>query len=247
MTLDVVFTPGGLTPGEVQGRTVFVIDILRMSTTIAAALAAGARAIVPVGGTEEALRLAQTLGPDETLLAGERHCERIPGFALGNSPLEMTPDAVRGRTLVLTTTNGTAALLAVASGSPVYVAAAVNFSAVAARARAAREARESVLIVCAGREQRFALDDAYTAGRLVEAALGGGRGRKGLNDAALAALDLVRRYGRRWERPLLASGGGRDLLELGMKDDLAHAARVDAHPVLPLFSERRVTAVPLSA
>ena len=243
MTLDVVFTPAGLTPAEVQGRTVFVIDILRMSTTIVAALAAGARAVVPVSSTEEALRLAQTLGTDETILAGERHCERIPGFALGNSPLEMTPDAVQGRTVILTTTNGTVALLAVASGNPVYVASAVNLSAVAERARAAWQAREPILVVCAGREGRFALDDAYTAGRLVEAALGGGRGRKGLNDAALAALDLVRRYGRRWERPLLASGGGRDLLDLGMRNDIAEAARVDAYAVLPLYSNRRVTAI----
>ena len=118
MTLDVVFTPAGLIPGEVQGRVVFVIDILRMSTTIAAALAAGARAVVPVASTEEALRLAETLGKDETVLAGERHCERIPGFDLGNSPAEMTADAVKGRTVVMTTSNGTGALLAVASGSP---------------------------------------------------------------------------------------------------------------------------------
>ncbi|HMV33894.1 MAG TPA: hypothetical protein PKA50_17375, partial [Gemmatimonadales bacterium] len=76
---------------------------------------------------------------------------------------------------------------------------------------------------------------------------GGGRARKGLNDGALAALDLVRRYGRRWERPLLASHGGRDLLALDMKADIAEAARVDAHPVLPLFSNRRVTAVPSTA
>ena len=111
----------------------------------------------------------------------------------------------------------------------------------------AREAwvrQEEILIVCAGREQAFALDDAYTAGRLVEAALGGGRGRKGLNDAALAALDLVRRYGRRWDRPLAASQGGRDLAELGMKDDIADAAREDAYPVVATFADGRVTAAP---
>lgn len=243
MTLDVVFTPAGLIPGEVQGRVVFVIDILRMGSTIAAALAAGARAIVPVASTEEALRMQQTLGTDDSVLAGERHCERIPGFPLGNSPREMTEAAVKGRTVIMTTTNGTGALLAVASASPVYVAAAVNYTLVAERARAAWEARDPILIVCAGRENRFALDDAYMAGRLVEGALGGGRARQGLNDAALAALDLVRRYGRRWERPLLASGGGRDLLALGMKDDIADAAGLDAYPVLPLFSNRRVTAV----
>jgi 2-phosphosulfolactate phosphatase len=243
MTVDVVFSPVGLTPPEVHGRVVFVIDVLRAGTTMCAALAHGARAVVPVASTEEALRLAQTLGPD-TVLAGERNCVRIPGFALGNCPREMTADAVRGRTVILTTTNGTRALLAVAGATHVYVAAAANFTLSAAVAREARLRGEEILIVCAGREGRFALDDAYAAGRLVAAAQGGGRGRKGLNDAALAALDLVRRYGERWDRPLAASQGGRDLAELGMKDDIADAARVDAYPVLALFADRRVMAAP---
>ncbi len=244
MNLDVVFTPAGLATGEVQGRCVFVIDILRFGTTACAALAHGARAVVPTASTEEALRLAQTLGTAETVLAGERNSVRIPGFALGNSPVEMTPEAVRGKTLVMTTSNGTGALLAVASGNPVYVAGAANFSLASARAREAWTAGEDILIVCAGREQRFALDDAYTAGRLAEAALGGSRSRKGLNDAALAALDLVRRYGHGWERPLLRSHGGKDLLALGLKTDITGAAQVDTYPVLPQFSDRRLTLPP---
>jgi 2-phosphosulfolactate phosphatase len=244
MRLDVVFTPAGLTPGDVQGRTVFVLDILRAGTSICAALHHGARAVVPVASTEEALRLAQTLGADETVLAGERNCVRIPGFGLGNSPLEMTPEMVRGKTLVMTTTNGTGALLAVAGAAQVLVASAANHARVAERIREAWQEQREVLIVCAGRQQRFALDDAYGAGRLVLAALGGGRGRKGLNDAALAALDLVRRYGRRWERPLAASEGGRELTRLGMAEDVTDAARPDAYPVLAEFRDRRVTAAP---
>jgi len=244
MKLDVVFTPAGLTNLEAQGRCVFVIDILRMGTTVCAALSHGARAVVPVASTEEALRLAQTLGSEETLLAGERNCVQIPGFALGNSPLEMTPEAVRGKTVVMTTTNGTNALLAVAAAHPVYLACAANFSVASARARAAWTAGEEMLIVCAGRELRFSLDDAYCAGRLVEAATGGGRGEKGLNDAALAALDLVRRYGQRWDRPLLASSGGRHLVELGMREDVDRSATLDAYPVLAAFHQRRVQVAP---
>ncbi|HWA58716.1 MAG TPA: 2-phosphosulfolactate phosphatase [Gemmatimonadales bacterium] len=241
MKLDVVFAAAGLTPGEVQGRTVFVIDILRAATSMCAALAHGARAVVPVASTEEALRLATTLGASETVLAGERNALPIPGFAVGNSPREMTPEVVRGKTVIMTTSNGTGALLAVASSPQVYVACAANFSVVSARAHETWTRGEDLLIVCAGREQRFALDDAYCAGRLVEAATGGGRGRKGLNDAAIATLDLVRRYGRTWERPLAASRAGRELVELGFKEDLADAARVDAYPVLAQFHNRRVS------
>ncbi len=98
MKLDVVFTPTGLTAAEIQGRTVFVIDILRATTVMCAALAHGAKALIPVASTEEALRLAQTIGSDDVLLAGERNCLRIPGFQLGNSPLEMREPAVRGKT-----------------------------------------------------------------------------------------------------------------------------------------------------
>ncbi len=242
MKLDVVFTPTGLTAGEVQGRIVFVIDILRAGTTICAALHHGARAVVPVGDTEEALRLVQTLGTEDTLLAGERNCLPIPGFHLGNSPREMLPEVVRGKTIIMTTTNGTHALLATSGAGEVLLAGAANFSIAAERAREAWTTREDLLIICSGRDQRFALDDAYTAGRLVEAALGGTRVRKGLSDAALVSLDLVRRYGHRWDRPLLASRGGRDLTDLGMTEDVMDAARVDAYPVRATFRDRRVVA-----
>ncbi len=240
MKLDVVFTPTGLTAGEVQGRVVFVIDILRAGTTMCAALHHGARAVVPAASTEEALRLAQTLGSDDTLLAGERNCLPIPGFHLGNSPREMLPDVVRGKTLIMTTTNGTATLLATSGAREVYLAGAVNFSVASARAHQGWSDGEDLLIICSGRELRFALDDAYTAGRLVEAALGGGRGKKGLSDAAIVALDLVRRYGRHWARPLRASRGGRELAELGMEEDVTDAAQVDAYPVMAAFQDRRV-------
>jgi len=247
MKIDIVFTPAGLTPGEVQGRAVFVIDILRATTSMCAALSHGAKAIIPVASTEEALRLAQTIGSDDVLLAGEKDCVRIPGFHLGNSPLEMTEPAVRGKTIIVTTSNGTKALLATQGASAAYPAAAVNLSAAAEKAREALESDRHILIVCAGRGGAFSLDDAYCAGRLAAAVLGSPRPRRGLNDAAIACLDLVRRYRENWERPLAYSRAGRELVKLGFRDDLREAARMDAYPVLPHFHERRVTlaAVPV--
>jgi 2-phosphosulfolactate phosphatase len=247
MKLDVVFTPAGLASQEVQGRTVFVIDILRATTTMCAALHSGARALIPVASAEEALRLAQTLDSDDVLLAGERRSVRIPGFDLGNSPLEMTETAVKGKTLVLTTTNGTGALLACQGADSVYPACAGNLSVTAEKAREALGSGRRVLVVCAGRGGAFSLDDAYAAGRLVAAALGDARARAGLTDGAIAALDLVRRYGDRWERPLRRSRAGRELVRLGFGEDIAAAATLDAYPVLPHFHERRVTlaAVPV--
>jgi len=224
MRVDVTFTPAGLTQAEVHGRVVFVIDILRATTAMCAAMSHGARAIIPVASTEEALRLAQTIGSTDVLLAGERNCSRIPGFQLGNSSLEMSESAVRGKTIILTTTNGTNALLACHTAGTVISAAAANLSLAAERGREAVEGDQSILIVCAGRNGDFALDD-----------------------AGLASLDLVRRYGDRWERPLAYSRSGRELVRLGFRADVHDAACLDAYPVLAQFHERRVTLVPVHA
>ena len=245
MKLDVVFTPSGITPSEVQGRTVFVIDILRATTAMCAALYHGAKAMIPVAATEEALRLAQTIGSDDVLLAGEQNCVRIPGFQLGNSPLEMTEPVVRNKTIIVTTTNGTKALLACQGAGGVYPACAANLTLASEKAREALVRDRDILIVCAGRDGSFSLEDAYCAGRLAVAALGGRRPRRGLNDAALASLDLVRRYGDHWERPLSYSRAGRELIKLGFREDLLDASRLDAYPVLPHFHERRVTLTPV--
>jgi 2-phosphosulfolactate phosphatase len=245
MTLDVAFSPYELAPGEVAGRTVVVLDVLRTTTTICAALHHGARAVIIAEDAGEASRIAQAVDPHRALLAGERHGVRIDGFDLGNSPREMTAEAVAGKTVVLTTTNGTAALLATAGARDVLVGAAVNFSGVASHVRAAYQRDGDLLIVCAGRDHGFGLDDAYLAGRVAIAALGGPRHRKGLNDAALAALALATHYGGAVERIFAFSSAGRQLRDLGFHDDILVAATVDAFPVLPRYHDRRVTlAVP---
>jgi 2-phosphosulfolactate phosphatase len=156
----------------------------------------------------------------------------------------MAESAVRGKTLVMTTTNGTAALLAAQGARETYVASAANLAVAGARAHELWVERKDLIILCAGRESRFALEDAYTAGRLVFEAVGRRRTRKGLNDAALVAVDLVRRYGMSWERPFALCAAGRHLTRLGMANDVADAGRENAYPVLPLFHERRITAVP---
>lgn len=244
MRLDVAFAPSDLAPGDAAGRTVVVVDILRFTTTACAALAAGARAVVPAASTEEAMQLARTLGPEDVLLGGERGGRKIEGFALGNSPLEMTPERVGGKLLVMTTTNGTRALFAVQAADRVYLGSAANFSVLGQRLRRHLADRGELLILCSGREGYFALDDAYCAGRLAEAALGGRRKWRGLNDAAIAALDLVRRYGGRWERPLTSSASGQALKQIGHLDDVVHCAVPDTAPVVPLYTERRVLLAP---
>jgi 2-phosphosulfolactate phosphatase len=241
MTLDVIFSPRELSAGELSDRTVYVIDVLRATTTMCAALAGGARAVVPAAEAADATRLADVLGAGDVVLAGERNCVRIAGFQLGNSPDEMIADVVRGKTVIMSTTNGTGALLATAGAREVIVAAAVNLERVAEHARNALAEHDDLVILCAGREHGFGLDDAYIAGCIAVRALGGARRRKGLNDGALVAVDLVGRYRDRVERVLALSRAGRELTTRGFRADVHAAAQVDRYPVLPFFYERRVT------
>ena len=243
MRIDVFFTTAGLNPADVAGRSVVVLDVLRATTTICFALAGGAKAVLPAASTEEALRIAQNLERDDMLLAGERRSVRIPGFALGNSPLEFTSDAVKGKTIVMTTTNGTQALIAAQGAREVVVGAAVNFALVVQRARAALELHGDLVILCAGRERQFALEDAFAAGRLAKVLLPeGGLRRVDVNDGALASLEIARHFGERWLRALRASAHGRELAQLGFRDDVKACAEENTHPVLPLYADRRITA-----
>ena len=240
MKIDVYFTPLGLNAGDLTGRGVVVIDVLRATSSIVTALSSGAKAVVPAATSEEAVRLTANLEKDGIVLAGERRMVKIDGFGLGNSPREMTPAAVRGKTMFLATTNGTPALVAAQGGDPVLVAAALNFSAVAERARAVFADRGNLVIICAGREKQFALEDAYTAGRLVKAVKKGAR-KVALNDAAQVSLDLAGQQGG-WQDAFDSSDAARQLVETGLGDDVAYCARPDRFTVVPVYADRRITA-----
>ena len=236
MRVDVAFTPAELPKGAAAGRTVVVIDVLRATSTMVHALAKGARRIVPVTTVEEAVRKAEELGRDAVLLCGERDCQRIRGFDLGNSPEEFTSERVAGRTLVMSTTNGTPALLAAAGSAERLVGALLNAGAVAQRIAVAER---DALILCSGREGRFAYEDAFCAG-LVLRRLRRLRPRVRTDDAGRAALRLLGR-GQGSPAPVLRrSAAARRLLELGLGQDVQFCAQVDLHDVLPVFVEQRI-------
>jgi 2-phosphosulfolactate phosphatase len=229
-----------LTSHDVQGRPVLVIDVLRSTTTIITALGNGAKAVLPAGGADDAIRLANNLERDDVLLAGEQGYRPIEGFQCGNSPAEMTQETVAGMTLVMTTTNGTAALLATDHGDPVFVGAPVNFTAAPERAREAFESKGELIILCSGREGRFALEDAYAAGRFARAVLPSRAKGVEIDDAAIAALQLVRRYGEKWKGAVGASTAARRLKDLGLGADVGAATEVDKFDIVPQYAERQV-------
>jgi 2-phosphosulfolactate phosphatase len=239
--LDVFFGTHQVAPGDTAGRLVAVIDVLRASTSIAAALANGARAVVPFDSSDEVVARAKTLSRSEVRLAGEKKMLPIPGFDLGNSPGEFTSEAVGGKTVLICTTNGTRALTAVQGARDVVVASYVNLTAVLALVRAALRGGTDVSIVCAGRSRQFSLEDAGCAGRYVNQVAR--RLSVDLNDAALAASLIDRKYGDNLMRLFLASDHGRALREAGFTDDLTLCGTVDAFGVVPVYQERQITKI----
>jgi 2-phosphosulfolactate phosphatase len=174
MRVHVAFTPAE----QASAPLGIVVDVLRATSTIAQALAAGYRRVYCCPGIDEALALREELG--EGLLGGEREAQRIDGFDVGASPREFLEP--RAETLILSTTNGTRAILAAAERcEEVVLGSLLNLEAVGAYARG-RE--RDVAILCSGFKGAFALDDAYCAGRIARL-LDAER-----SDAALAA-DLV--------------------------------------------------------
>jgi 2-phosphosulfolactate phosphatase len=215
-------------PERLVGGVAVVVDVLRATTAIIHALAAGCRDVRPCAEVEEARRLADGMRAGRVLLAGERGGRPLEGFDLGNSPAEFTAARCRGSTVVLTTSNGTRALLRAAPADRVLVAGFVNYSAVCEQL--GREARP-VHVVCAGDGGEVALEDTLLAGALVEFL--GEAGPVRLNDGARLAWDCFAQHGRVHLGALEVSAGGARLRELGYDEDIRAAGRVDQFTLVP--------------
>lgn len=238
MRLDVLLTPGEATPGDFAERTAVVIDVLRATSSIVEALGAGARLLFPVASIEEAIRLANTLGREEVLLCGERKCLPIEGFDLGNSPAEFTPERVGGKTLVMTTTNGTTAMGLASGAGRVVLAAWLNLSAVVDDL--VRSGAEPVFL-CSGRERHFGLEDAALAGELARRVMAARpEAAWQLNDGARAALALAEAHGDPGAL-FPQTAAGQAIAAAGLADDLAFCAQVDRHDIVPVLHDRQVT------
>jgi 2-phosphosulfolactate phosphatase len=238
--IDVFFGAGGLGPADFNGRVVAIIDVLRASTSIAAALANGARAVIPLESSEDVITRAKAFERGDVKLAGERKMLPVPGFDFGNSPREFTREAIEGKTVLMSTTNGTAAVTATQGARDVVIGSYVNFSAVLSMLRAALRGGADIAVVCAGRDKQYSLEDAACAGRFVHHV---SRRLSGvdMNDAALACTLVDRKFGENLMRLFDASEHGRALRDAGFAEDLVTCAAVDSFPVIPLYQERQIT------
>ena len=225
--------------------TAVVIDLLRATSTICQALAAGATAVVPLVEVEDVRRRARELNDNGVICGGERGGLAIEGFDLGNSPSEYAPEVVKDRTVLLTTSNGTRALDRARHASRTITAAAGNLSAAVESIADSRR----LAILCAGTRGQVSREDVLIAGAIVHRLLNElpHAAQWQPNDEALLAADAWHALlttaaagGRSRSEQLTAtlaeSAGGRNLINIGYVDDLSWCAKIDRWDVVPQWS-----------
>ncbi|MAT69570.1 MAG: 2-phosphosulfolactate phosphatase [Planctomycetaceae bacterium] len=242
MQLFVHYLPQFISEADLAGRTVVVVDLLRASTTICHALAAGADCVVPFVEVDATRRAAAGLDRSRTLLGGERGGQRIEGFDLSNSPAEYTPEVAFGKRVLFTTTNGTRALNHARLARRVIVGAAVNRRAVCEAIAGDAE----IDILCAGTNGVVGRDDVLAAGAIAHLLQ-----EEFAAKPPRAANEWAERAGREWAELLTAARAlgrtpaeqfadeltrtkhGRTLLDLDLGDDLPRCADLDSLSVVP--------------
>jgi 2-phosphosulfolactate phosphatase len=235
MRIETLFTPNEIDEAAVKGKAVAIIDVLRACTTIAFALSNGCERIIPVESVEAATNLTASLDKKVTLLGGEKEGKRIDGFNLGNSPLEYAPEVVKGKTIIMATTNGTRAIWKSQAAKEVLIASFVNMSSVVDHVS---KLGDLLTIVCAGKQGRFAMEDAVCAGMLIDR-LASGDGID-LSDGSNAARALYAMNQRSVAEMVRDSEHGRYLRSIGFENDLDVCSKVDSLKILPVVREGRI-------
>ncbi len=231
------------TAEEMVGRTVVVIDVLRATTTICAAVANRAEGVIPAPSIPTAHELRETW--PEALLGGERGGIIIDGFDLGNSPREYTPEKMAGRLVVLCTTNGTVAMEHCRGADAIHIGAFVNLS----RVINALGEVPAITLVCAGTDRRVSSEDSLFAGAVLDGLVANGLAADEMDDSAQLAWAqwCQRKQIASSDAPhagtsglseaiydaLLQSRGGRKLANIGYHDDIRFCSQVDHFDVLP--------------
>jgi len=214
-------------PEALRGATVVVIDVLRATSTTTAALAAGAREVRCFASVAAARRARRRAAGRRGLLCGERNGRKVPGFDLGNSPGDFTPGRCAGRTLLMTTTNGTRALGRTLQAREVVIGCFLNLSAVAEYLSAGRG---DVALLCAGTEGEVSAEDVAFAGALAGEIAGNGIA---LTESAQEAVRVWRAARRSLTKFLAGSRGGVPLVKIGLGRDIRFCARRNRFDVVP--------------
>ncbi|MEW6375239.1 MAG: 2-phosphosulfolactate phosphatase [Thermodesulfobacteriota bacterium] len=234
MHIDIQFLPSFPDPDILSNRTVIVIDVLRATSVIVQAMSQGAMEIIPVATVEEAFQMARTFPQGSTLLGGEMGSRKIEGFDLGNSPREYVAEKVKGKRLILTTTNGTKAFHLVASCQEIMVASFLNIGATAQRCV---ELNQDLLIFPSGDEGRLSIEDTVCGGMLIDLILGERKVTIDLTDASQMARILYQRFEGKPVEAFYLSSHGKDLIARGFEEDFTYCAQTNIAKIVPSFRE----------
>jgi 2-phosphosulfolactate phosphatase len=234
MQIDIQFLPSSPNPHLLSDRVVVVIDVLRATSVMVQALSEGASEIIPLATVEEAFRMAKAFPRGFVMLGGERENKEIPGFDLGNSPREYVAERVKGKKIILTTTNGTRAFHAVSSGKEILAGSFFNIGVIAQRCV---ELDRDVFVFPSGDKGNFSLEDTLCGGMLIDLILKKEKKQIFLTDASYCAQILYQRFKDNLLEVFHLSHHGKELIRRGFEDDLAYCAQVDITPLVPVFRE----------
>lgn len=227
-TVQVHLLPQHIQPAALAGGIAVIVDQLRASTTICAALHSGATRVIPVLEPDEAQRIRAAAPSGTVLTGGERHGVLISGFDLDNSPRAYTPERVRGKAIAFTTTNGTRAVLHAENASSILIGCLANLTALT---RSLAADSRLIHILCAGTNGQVAPEDVLVGGAIAAAvthstpdvatrlAMSQWQAASGSPSNILAAIQSAQ--------------GGRNLIEIGMHEDVDYCAKMDILPIVP--------------
>lgn len=233
MKIDIYATHNSVHEKEFKDRVVVVVDVLRATTTIITATYNGCKEIIPVAGIEEAIAFSRNYEKKSLLLGGERNTKKIEGFDLSNSPSEYSRQVVEGRTIIITTTNGTKAIKKTNESKKTLIAGFVNVGAVAS---VIDKIGEDVSFICAGTDGKFSLEDVLAVGAVLSRLKTLGN-EIILDDLGFVCLNLFDRYKNDVYSILEESVHFKKLKFENLEQDINVCLALDSIPVVPYYKD----------
>lgn len=233
MKVDIVISAGHIKEAKVADKTVIVIDMLRATTVIVAAIANGCEEVIPLLTIEEAVDLVRE-ERQKYILGGERKALKIQGFDCSNSPLEYGSEVVNGKTIVLTTTNGTRAIKGSEGARDILIGAMINGLAVAKRAAGINN---DVVIVNAGTYDEFSNDDFICSGYIIDCL-------KKFTQVELSDIAATAHYIYKTNEDIFGfikyASHYKRIEELGLKDDLEYCCKKSIIDAVPEYKHGKI-------
>ncbi|NLL61871.1 MAG: 2-phosphosulfolactate phosphatase [Candidatus Atribacteria bacterium] len=237
MNVEIALLPDEILDKDISNHLVVIIDILRASSTIVTALSEGANSVIPVYSIEKAIKVSEDLCSEQVLLCGERNGLKLPGFYLGNSPLEYIGKHIKSKIIILSTTNGTKALQLTRKAAKIIIGCFLNIGAVVSYCQ---NYNKDILMVCAGDRGNISLEDTVCAGMmkyLIENRNNGKTPPLFFNDDGQIAYFLYRKFKDDDDliKVLETSVWGKKLKEKGFAKDLVFCAQKNLYKTIPVL------------